>query len=731
MERRWSRRRFLRHGSLAAAGLVTLGVGGCIDVPSVGREPSPTAARPTPTPTPGRVAPAGGEPTPGPAQPGEPAKRLYGFSQQARHARVANASFGENPDPLELNQVVRELKAQNVSYIEIDSRLSDWLSDEQYAEDMETAKQFNKMAHEAGLPTVWYYPSLEVISPGGEKGPSFFKVYPTWAQLSIKGEPNRFFGGVVFWVDPGNESVWLSPNGPWREYYLKRVKLLAQTGADAVWPDVPIYFSHVPWCDHSEWGKAAFKADTGLDVPRDEDFSNPTWRRWIEWRHRNLNQFLLDIAAAGRSVNPDFETFVEVVTMDYNDATIIGLDGAYLRQAEGITHVWEVDVVSNDTSMRYAQEDDWLCLISMYKYARAASGKKPAWAFSYGYKEDDATLVMAEVLAAGCNPYEVKSPEKNVGVSPAMRTRVYNFVKTHSERLFDARSLATVALYHSSASRDFVKFTGGTGLLATTEKPPQAKEWWSTSQINSCYEKQWLGEYRGALKALVHNHIPFNALTSPGLSADDLQGYKVLVAPDLECVSDQEAGIIRDWVKAGGTLIITGPKPTGLNEFGDTRNNLALADALGFEQRDQNKRKTNSVGAGKVIFFRDLLAWNYLRETNAAEVQPLVDAIRTSADPFVTTDADRRVHLEARELNGETVLQFVNFIGVNGRWEPTPASFNVSVALPQGKQLKAVQAASYDNPTPDLQPVPATSKDGKAQFSLTVKQYALVVVSYT
>src|SRR5262249_15883209 len=155
---------------------------------------------------------------------------------------------------------------------------------------------------------------------------------------------------------------------PWREYYLNRVKKIAQTGADGIWPDVPLYASFtVDWCDQSVYARDAFKVDTGLDLPKEEDWNDPVWRRWIEWRPRNLNQFLLDIAAAGRSVNPDFETFVETVTCDYQDATKIGLDGAYLRLSEGITHSWEVDAISDHTAMRHANEDDWVCMISMYK----------------------------------------------------------------------------------------------------------------------------------------------------------------------------------------------------------------------------------------------------------------------------------------------------------------------------------------------------------------------------
>ena len=519
------------------------------------------------------------------------------FPDWSRQARVANASFGLNPADSELDQIVATLKTQNVTVVEADTQLSNWLTDAEFDAAMADATRFNARVHAVGMKVVWYYPSLEVISVGGEAGPSLYKTNPDWAQVSIDGKPNVFYGSVVFWVNPGDESCWVSPNGPWHDYYLNRIKKLAATGADGIWPDVPLYFDTVVhWCDTSPWSKAAFRADTGLDIPSAEDWINPVFRRFVEWRHRNLNRWQVDIGNAARTVSPNVLIFVETVTCDYRDGTLVGLDGAYLRQADGITHVWEVDVLSNSDGMRFGREDDWICLIAMYKYARAASGQKPAWAFSKALQADDASLVMAEVLAAGCNPYEVQVPGKTVSADSAMRTRMYAFVQANTSRLFNATALANVAVYHSSASRDYVprpvdEFGApieGSGLFATGTQPAGVAEWWSGNDPQqSCYLQPWLGEFRGTIKALVHAHLPFNVVPSPGLAAADLNSYKALMLPNLQAVSDSEAGIIRQFVQAGGTIVITGANPTGLNEYGDSRANYALADVLGFGKGSQ------------------------------------------------------------------------------------------------------------------------------------------------
>jgi hypothetical protein len=670
--------------------------------------------------------------------PAMPSHSAQVFPAWAHHARIANASFGEGPDPAELQMIIDALKAEQVSVIEVDTILSYWLTDAEFTAHMADIANFAQRVHQAGMKLVCYYPSLEVLSAGGELGPSFYKNGEggLWVQRGIDGQPNVFYGSLVFWVAPGDESCWLSPNSPWRQYYLNRIRQLAATGIDGIWPDVPIYFDGLrQWCDTSTYARTAFKADSGLDIPSVADLKNPDFRRYVEWRHRNLNQFLIDIAAAASAVNPDVFTFVETVTMDYQDGTRIGLDGAYLKSQLGATHVWEVDVLSNRDAMRYATEDDWICLISMYKYGRAASGRNPAWAFSYGARPDDASLVMGQVLVTGCNPYEVKAPEKTQGVDSAMRTRMYSFIAAHEARIFDAQSLAEVAVYHSSASRDFVNPQSGNGLFANAITPSQSTEWWSSNDPQqSCYNQQWLGEFRGMIKALVHAHIPFDVLTSPRLTLADLSRYRVLIMPNIEAVSDEEAGLMREFVTRGGAVIATGPNPTGWNQLGDLRADLALADVFGLRKSEPlPASRDNTFGQGRSFFFAELLGGQYLRSSSAAVLASLVNAVLTVAPPKFTMTGDRRIHVEAKALGNETLLHLLNFSQFGSVPVPfagLPQSVALSVAIPPEKMLSKVELASPDHSSPVPQAVAYTQNGGRLEFRINLAQYAIVIITW-
>ena len=656
-----------------------------------------------------------------------------GFSNWAKNAKLAGASVWTGMTQQELDQVITDMVAQKVTVIEADSDLSNYLTDAQFEQELALMRRFTTEAHKRGLRVVWYYPTLEVLTPNGKNiENTMFKDHPDWVQFSLDGLPNVFYGGDarVHWVEPNMESAWMCPESPYRDFFINRVQRIAATGIDGLWGDVPLFNDiGVKWAGFNPYATAKFEADTGLSVPTAEDWSDPTWRRWIAWRHQEIADFLRDVASAGRVINPEFSLIVETVTLDYNAATVIALDGADLKNSEGITQVWEIDALSDGDAMRASQEDDWISLIAMNKFGRAASGMKPSWVFTYGLLDDDAELVMAEALATRNNPYETKIPEMTTTVGAEYRTRMFDWAREYSPYLFEAESSASVAVLYSSPSRDYVDQAGGVGLYTDTTSSDSL--WWSTDQIDSAYQRQYLAEYRGMVKMLVHEHFPFDTVVNPADSGE-FAPYEAVILPDVESISDSEADMLRQYVLNGGNLVVTGPNPTGLDEYGTARSEYALADLLGFGKSDPLPAETqNSYGAGHVRFYSALLGKDYFVSSGASALQTLSDAVHASSTIPLTTNADRRVHFELSHLGEETILQFVNFIGVNGAFSVVPTTFSVNFKIPAGKQVSGVALTSPDLPdSPALNPLAYTESNQQISFDVTLQQYAAVVVSF-
>lgn len=58
-----------------------------------------------------------------------------------------------------------------------------------------------------------------------------------------------------------------------------------------------------------------------------------------------------------------------------------------------------------------------------------------------------------------------------------------------------------------------------------------------------------------AFGSLLAGHVPFDLVPEP--AADSLRRYAVIVLPDVECMSDAEAGMYAQYVKGGGSLVFT------------------------------------------------------------------------------------------------------------------------------------------------------------------------------
>lgn len=654
------------------------------------------------------------------------------FQTWARTARIAGAPVWSDMTAAEMNTLVTDMAKQNVSVIEADSNLSNYLDDSAFSGELAAMRSFADASHAQGLKVGWYYPTLEVLTPNGQNiAQTMAKEHPDWVQRGLDGSPNVFYGGLVFWVEDGAESAWMSPSSTgYREYFRNRVKQIAATGLDYLWGDVPLLNDiGTAWADTNPASQAAFTAATGMTAPTTLDWNDPVWRRWVAWRHQEIKDFLADVAAAARSVNPDFKFMVETVTMDYG-ATKIGLDGADLKDIPGVAPVWELDAVSDSDAMSIAKEDDWVRLIAMNKHARGAAGAKPSWIFTYGLKADDAELVMAESIAAGNSPYETKIPLMATSVGAAYRSKMFGWMKANSAVLDETRPAARIALVYSPPSHDFVDKAAGQGLYATTTST--AKEFWSEDAADSVYQRQYLAEYTGLVKLLVNQHVPFDVLVRP--TAQELAAYQTVVLPDLEAVADDEAALLRSYTNAGGHLIATGTNPTGWDQYGSTRTQYALADVLGVTKAAAlPATRTQRFGAGEARLIADLPGRKYLTSASdaTAATAKFMSAVNDLTTSWLTTDADRRVHFELREsADGQRLmLHQVNSIGMDGSFTVVPASHTTTIHVPAGQEVTGVEVTSPDNATQTSTALAYTTAGQDVTFTTPVNEYAVVVVS--
>jgi hypothetical protein len=112
-----------------------------------------------------------------------------------------------------------------------------------------------------------------------------------------------------------------------------------------------------------------------------------------------------------------------------------------------------------------------------------------------------------------------------------------------------------------------------------------------------------------AFQSLLAGHVPFSLLTT--LDEPSLRCYAVLVLPDTECMNEQEATRIIDYVRQGGGLVLTG-RAGQYDYWHRQRSASLLAPLLEFADKGIPRRVT--VGHGRVVWLprlEPMIPYNY------------------------------------------------------------------------------------------------------------------------
>lgn len=669
-----------------------------------------------------------------------------------REARVG----GFDADPSMAMDAVQKLlverKSQNVSVLEVDSGLSENLTDDQFAAQVTFLNNVAKMAHGLGMHAVIYYPSLEVLTENGETLPhSMYKDHPDWIQKSITGQPNVFYGGKEHWVKPGAESAWMSPNTPYKDYFLNRIRKLAATELDGVWADVPIYLdTGVAWAGAEPAAAAAFQkwsldhhlgGGSGFQVPTIVDWNSPAFRAWIRFRHENLADFTDSIRVAAQEVKPDFQVVIETFPIDNMDMTATGLDGSVRRSARNFIRVWEVDSDSNTNAMQWSTTEEFDNKIAMFKWTRAAESENPAWVFSYGNQELDAGLVMAAAVATGNSPFESKTPDMTVSVGSPFRTRWFGFIGDHVDALLKTPRRAQVGVWYSSPTRDFQDYAvgGQFGLYVTIKPPTPDSDWWANDPGDSALLKPHLGGWRGAAHALIQLGLPFKPILeqTSGAPRDELAGMSLVWLPSVAALSNDSVAALVEYVKGGGVLLATDRIPAQMDELGGARATNPLAEVLDFQPDPmtmQPRPTLKKVGAGFGIYRPDLSGAAVFGMVNnpttaASQLKAIKDLMRQFVREDVSIDAPTGVFIdEARPTADTNYLYVVNYSGLKVPAVASPADITIHYRAPAGYQVVMAESASPDAAGQKGTLAISAEAGGLTRIALHVDQFALVTL---
>jgi len=572
------------------------------------------------------------------------------------YVRIAgNGLHVDNAD-----RIVRGAADTNVFGIEVDNDIPGRY--ESFLDPTEKLKAIHTVAekaHAAGNYAFVYIAGTECITAhAASAAHSMAKDHPDWLQRKVTGEPALFGGGTAFWIREGDEDVWVTPFAPeWRKIYMAHVRQIAQTGIDGIYVDIPYWMTHFEgwentWASFDDYTVGAFKAKTGLNAKTDlklGDFRDANFRRWVDFRIQALTDFMSEINANAKAVNPKCKTIAEIYPGIEESAVRVGSDVYDLyRVVDTIAHEYSTGGASaRRTPLTWFQD-----MIGMYSF-RAFAGSKPSWMLSYSWDKEKQivpgeamkNLAMAQLMA-GTNMWDAQGHVMSGSNDIQTRKVIFGWMKEHENTFFQPRQpVRPIGVYFSPKSRDY-------------------------------FAKDFIESYRGIMMLLLQSHLEFQIVTPRTLQ--DFHG-DLLILPDARCLGNEEVKSLVSYARSAKTLIVTGQSGK-YDETGASRESNPVHQLLGI---------TNPAGkktGKKFIFYPECpgkayyaalqkdfdqqaaagqweqAGFNKLRKAfvgEILEVSGFQPAVQIDASPFLST--------QIAKVDGKVSVFLANFKGLKSK----------------------------------------------------------------
>ncbi|MEA4890047.1 MAG: alpha-amylase family protein [Clostridiaceae bacterium] len=381
------------------------------------------------------------------------------------------------------------------------------------------------------------------------------KEHPDWLRRDEQGDQEMVNGDYVM----------ICINSPWREAFLSSVKDSLEQDIQGIFLDGPVFRYGGCRCAAC---RSLFAAQFGRPIETAgsaelRQFNSRHLARFLKdtrdlitARHKPVILYMNNEALFGTQVGCQIDTVYPYVDW-------IGAEGGFVFYGN-----------PNEVSL-------WKTTVCT-KYLEAKSGGKPYVVFNAGNHQPwarymltsgEVGLAYGSAIANGGNVwFGIHGLIDNFN-SDAGRTafRFNRFVAEHEEYFTDTRQYADIALMWSYRTylqfadqieeSDFTKsrqLTGGRGL--------------------GSFQK----EFHGFADMLLRSHRQFAILDETNIGRGDLQNYQLLILPNVMCVDDDTEQKIRDFVEAGGHLVMT--LAGGLfDENGQVRRQPAFRDLCGMK----------------------------------------------------------------------------------------------------------------------------------------------------
>ncbi len=390
--------------------------------------------------------------------------------------------------------------------------------------------------HAQGLPAISWYPLI--FSQSG------WQAHPDWRQASLLPFPQGHAKEICCCINSGYGDALIQ----------LACEMIERFKLDGIWFDgsafTQIWDRPLPLTCMCESCQERFRKDTGLQLPKQVDWNDATFRRWIAWRYQVFGGYIGKLAKEIRRRHPK-----AVVVINYYHRPQIPWHSAIPLD------LYDADIVSGSEAS--GEETTDLTMRLCRAYGRTQS---EVWRyFSVADRPEDA-------------------PETNDLLHHALTCFTAGGIPSYGLPGMDTEKAAATARLISPTINALRRFAGGDSLNHVALHVSQQSE---TFYFGRAVDGSgWAMEpYFGSLlrwtSALMKSHLPPDYVYDKAFTPQTLSRYRVLLLPLSPALSQEQAQTVLDFVRKGG-IVFLGPACGETDEWGERRKVNPLGKELGF-----------------------------------------------------------------------------------------------------------------------------------------------------
>jgi len=319
-----------------------------------------------------------------------------------------------------------------------------------------------------------------------------------------------------------------------------------------------LHYGGVCYCEHC---RANYRKETQKEIPN-TDLNDPAFRRYQHWADRRMEDLIVRMQTRLKGIKPE----IALVTWTTN----AGRFGHFLSIPRNMPARMNLLLDAPDQEFWLDETNRGATVVPAFAnaYIWATTNHRVAFSEPYlmlhgnpygkdGFPPQEILRRMLLAVTHGAQPSIAVAQPAN------LQDELYKCIaeiQRRKEWIVNKSPEPWGALVMSDNTRNFYGRTAG------------------------AVEERYMSHVFGAFRAALEEHLPLTVINDWNLNAQDLAKQKVLVLPNTASLDDAQISAIREYVRGGGGLVAS--VDTSLfNEYGDARENFALADVFGVDYR--------------------------------------------------------------------------------------------------------------------------------------------------